>query len=151
MKKSHRGLKIAFAVVLGLVVVLAAAFFLYTGSYYRADPAVWDDALAYGIDLREEDGYIACVPTGDFPTVGYVFYPGGKVQAEAYLPYLAEVARAGYYCAVVQSPFRLAVLDGNAARQVMDEHPEITTWAVGGHSLGGVVAASFAENGHPTL
>lgn len=28
----------------------------------------------------------------------------------------------------------------------MDAHPEITSWAVGGHSLGGVSAASFAKS-----
>ena len=144
--KHRNKLWIGLGAALGLVAVLAVAFFVYTGSYHHADPAAQDDALEYGIALEQQDGYIACLPTEQAATVGYVFYPGGKVEAEAYLPYLAEVARAGYFCAVVQPPFRLAIFDMDAAKDVMARHPEITAWAVGGHSLGGVAAAGFAAD-----
>ena len=30
-------------------------------------------------------------------------------------------------------------------KKVLDVHPEITTWVAGGHSLGGVTAATFAD------
>jgi pimeloyl-ACP methyl ester carboxylesterase len=43
-------------------------------------------------------------------------------------------------------PLDLAVLDPNEAADVMDAFPEIGNWAVGGHSLGGAMAASFADN-----
>ncbi len=44
-------------------------------------------------------------------------------------------------------PFNLAVFDIDAAQRVIDDHPEIQAWAVGGHSLGGSMAAQFAA-GH---
>jgi len=41
-------------------------------------------------------------------------------------------------------PFNLAVLDANAAKDVKEAHPEISKWIIGGHSLGGVMAAKYA-------
>lgn len=38
----------------------------------------------------------------------------------------------------------LAVLDVNAADSVFDMFPEISSWYIGGHSLGGSMAASYA-------
>ena len=41
-------------------------------------------------------------------------------------------------------PGNLAVLDANAADGLQQEHPEITTWYIAGHSLGGAMAANYA-------
>jgi len=80
------------------------------------------------------------------PTVGLVFVPGARVDPRAYAPLLAPLARAGYLVTVLKEPFGVALVDADHARTVMELHPEITAWAVGGHSLGGVAAASFADD-----
>ena len=80
------------AVCIGLIAVLAIAFFAYTGVYSRAEDSVWDVAAACDVRIAQQDGYIECVPAHGAPAAGYVFYPGGKVEAAAYLPYLAAVA-----------------------------------------------------------
>ena len=41
-------------------------------------------------------------------------------------------------------PFNLAVLDSNAADKVMSQFNNIENWYIGGHSLGGAMAASYA-------
>ena len=41
-------------------------------------------------------------------------------------------------------PANLAVLDMGAAEAHLDEFPDIENWYVGGHSLGGSMAASYA-------
>lgn len=79
------------------------------------------------------------------PAVGLVFLPGARVDTRAYGPLLAPLARAGYLVTVLKEPFGVALVDTGHARTVMELHPEIKTWAVGGHSLGGVAAASFAD------
>jgi predicted esterase len=38
-----------------------------------------------------------------------------------------------------------AVLDVNAADGIKEEYPEITEWYIGGHSLGGSMAASYVS------
>lgn len=79
------------------------------------------------------------------PTTGLVFVPGARVDPRAYAPLLAPLARAGYLVTVLKEPFGVALVNADHAGSVMKMHPEVTTWAVGGHSLGGVAAASFAD------
>ena len=47
-------------------------------------------------------------------------------------------------------PFNLAVFDVKAADGIQNEYPEIEQWYIGGHSLGGSMAASYLA-GHPEL
>ncbi len=83
-------------------------------------------------------------PVGKEPKVGLVLYPGGRVDWRAYAPLADEIAKKGVLTAIVPMPFNLAVFGINKASAVIAAHPEITRWYVGGHSLGGVMAASFA-------
>ena len=59
---------------------------------------------------------------------------------------MAEFAKEGVLCVLVEMPFRLAVLDMNAADGIQDNFPEIEKWYIGGHSLGGAMAASYISN-----
>jgi predicted alpha/beta-hydrolase family hydrolase len=40
----------------------------------------------------------------------------------------------------------MAFFDVNAANPVLTQHPEIQTWAVGGHSLGGAMASVYVKD-----
>lgn len=80
------------------------------------------------------------------PTVGLVFYPGARVDARAYANVLRPVAAAGYLVVVLKEPFGIGLIHVNHAAQVITVHSEITSWAVGGHSLGGVAASTFADS-----
>jgi hypothetical protein len=82
------------------------------------------------------------------PTVGLVFVPGARVDPRAYANILRRVARAGYLVAVVKPPYGLAMPNSTQPDSVIENHPEIRYWAVGGHSLGGVAASSYADD-HP--
>jgi hypothetical protein len=78
------------------------------------------------------------------PTVALIFMPGARVDPRAYAGLLRPLAEAGYVVAVLKAPFGIALAGPNQAETVLRVHPEITYWAVGGHSLGGTAAASFA-------
>lgn len=80
------------------------------------------------------------------PTTGLVFLPGARIDPRAYAPQLRRLAAAGYLVVVLKEPFGLSVFDRDHAQKVLDNHPEIAHWAVGGHSLGGTIAASFADD-----
>jgi hypothetical protein len=82
------------------------------------------------------------------PTTGLIFYPGARVDARAYAHLLQPLAAAGYLVVVVKEPFGLALLSADQPEKVLEVHPEIARWVVGGHSLGGVAASSFADT-HP--
>jgi hypothetical protein len=79
------------------------------------------------------------------PTTGLVFIPGARIDPRAYAHVLRPLAEAGYLVAVLKEPFGFSLLDADHGKKVLDVHPEITYWAVGGHSLGGVTAASLAD------
>jgi dienelactone hydrolase len=88
-------------------------------------------------------------PTGAAPTVGLILVPGGKVPPAAYAPAAREIAaRSGALVEIVDVPFNLAVLDIDAPERVIAREPGVARWAVGGHSLGGAMAAQFAGS-HP--
>ena len=73
-----------------------------------------------------------------------VFYPGALVEPTAYAPLLHSLAEAGIDTFVVEPPLNIAFLSTNAATDLMDSYT-YASWYVGGHSLGGVAAASFAS------
>ena len=78
---------------------------------------------------------------------GFIFYPGGKVEYTAYAPLMRELAQEGVLCIVPEMPLDLAVLDMDAAADIPRD-PEVERWYIGGHSLGGAMAASYAAK-HP--
>jgi len=83
-------------------------------------------------------------PKGSQPRTGLVLYPGGRVDPRAYAPGAHALARRGYLVVIVPMPLNLAFFRPSAADQVIGAFPEVTRWAVGGHSLGGAMAARFA-------
>jgi alpha/beta superfamily hydrolase len=52
----------------------------------------------------------------------------------------------GYTTIIVKMPFNLAIFETNKADDVIAQHPEISAWVIGGHSLGGVFASDYAVN-----
>lgn len=143
---AHDGRRTArrvLSVIVLMVALLAGAFLWYVGDYYHAD-AVAQKALLGTDDVEVttmDDGSIAFVPQD--PRLGLVFYPGGKVEPEAYAPLLLECAEQGVLCILLQPAFNLAILDTDAADGVTGQFPEVDEWYLGGHSLGGVVASGY--------
>lgn len=138
---------LVLGIVLAVVVLLGAAFAVYVGSYYRADEtAARAMAPADGITVEMTDGD-AVVFAPPEPRAGLIFYPGGKVEYTAYAPLMRACAERGILCVLVKMPCNLAVLDMNAADGIAERFPEIGNWYIGGHSLGGAMAASYAA-GH---
>ncbi|HRC11347.1 MAG TPA: alpha/beta hydrolase [Dermatophilaceae bacterium] len=78
--------------------------------------------------------------------VGLVFQPGALVDPRAYVPLLARVAADGHLVVIVKQPLSFGLLALGAPDGPIAEHPEVTRWAVGGHSLGGVAASMYAAS-----
>jgi MFS transporter, DHA1 family, tetracycline resistance protein len=87
-------------------------------------------------------------PTKEQPTIGLILYPGGRVDYRSYAPAAHAIAAQGYLVVITRAPLNLAVLHPGAASDVIHAHPEIQHWVIGGHSLGGTMAANFADT-HP--
>jgi hypothetical protein len=96
------------------------------------------------------DRWLVFRPAHQETETGLVFYPGARVDPRSYAPAAREIAAHGYVVVVVPMPLNLAVFAPNAASDILVSFPEISTWAVGGHSLGGAMAARYAHS-HPSL
>jgi len=79
------------------------------------------------------------------PTTGLIFYPGGRVDPRAYAPQAHIIASQGYLVIIVPMPLNLAVLGAERASSVIHKYPNIQNWVIGGHSLGGSMAALYAD------
>ena len=140
MNKKKKTLLITSVVVF----LLVATCIIYINDYYHADDMAMDcvENPTEGIKVTENvDERIVFEPEN--ATVGFVFYPGGKVEYEAYAPLMEKLAEQGVLCVLLHMPANLAVLDVNAADGIQEEFPNITEWYIGGHSLGGSMAASY--------
>ena len=129
---------IAAAVMAGLLIL----FFVYTADFYHADEKA--------LQALQSDETVAVSPTdygfffdGPSSDSALIFYPGGKVEETSYAPLLHEIAAGGMDVCLVKMPFRLAVFGMNRADSVMEKH-SYQNWVIGGHSLGGAIAADYA-------
>ena len=131
-------------VVLGLVAGLAG---LNPFTYHPGVPAgqAMGTTGTISTTTTEDATTITLAPQGT-ASAGLVFYPGARVDARAYQDILRPLANAGYLVVILKVPLGISLLHPGQARGAMDRHPEITTWAVGGHSLGGVSASGFAKS-----
>lgn len=131
-----------WSIPLLVVAALAVAFFVYTGVYYRAE----DTARAAlesggGVSVRRMDyGWLFDGPSEED---ALIFYPGAKIEEIAYAPLLRRIAGQGMDACLVEMPFRLAIFGQGRADGVMAQH-DYARWYIGGHSLGGAMAADYA-------
>ena len=139
--------RVAIAVVSLVVaaVLAAAAFLVYASDYYRdADAGHENLASTSQLPVTQSAHYVAF---GDpAAETGLVFYPGAKVEYTAYAPLMRDLAARGYLAVVVEMPFNFAFFDINAADEVRAAFPQVSEWWVGGHSLGGSMAAQYAAD-----
>ena len=143
-KKKSKKIYITGCVVV-LVLLFASICMWYVNDYYRADKTAMETfQMASNVSRTVlADGTVVFEP--EQAEVGFIFYPGGKVEHTAYEPLLQTLAAEGILCALVEVPLRLAILEVDAAEGIAKQYPEVEDWYIGGHSLGGSAAAMYLE------
>lgn len=142
LKKKSVCKKIAIVVV-AVVLAVSIGTGIYLGDYYHSVNV--DEALksSDGVTVTKiKEGYFF---DGAGEDKALIFYPGAKVEFTAYAPLMNELAAEGMDCFLVKMPGNLAILGSEKAVSVMEEYPYAHTY-IGGHSLGGAMAASFAAD-----
>ena len=133
-----------------LIIVLLVTFVVFAGFIVWAETP--PSPMQQAINALQSDSNVTVIsgqwstfkPTNANYTIGLIIYPGGRVDYRSYAPLAHAIADEGYLTVIVPMPLNLAVFGTNAANEVIASHPEITSWAIGGHSLGGTMAAQFA-------
>lgn len=142
--KGRKVRKVIPWIILGLILTCVIGFFVYVNDYYRAS----DDVQKYltsndQVKVEKEGKWISFIPADREYTKGLIFYPGAKVEYTAYAQLMNEIAKEGYQCTLVKMPFNFAVFGKNYAGKVRDAYPNVKSWYISGHSLGGAMAASY--------
>ena len=91
--------------------------------------------------------YFVFKPKYANPKVGFIFYPGGLVDPQSYAPPARAIAAKGYLTVIVKMVRDLAVFSPKRADKIISDYSGIKTWIIGGHSIGGSFACSYAQ-GH---
>lgn len=143
-KVKHKKLWIAVGIILLAAIMISGGFFWYVSDYYRADEEALE-VLKQDVDIIEQDHLTILSPPEPSDTA-IIFYPGAKVEAEAYLPLLDQIRQTGITCILVHMPFHMAIFDSDAAESIMPLFPDIRHWYMAGHSMGGAMASKFASD-----
>ncbi len=135
--------------VRAVVVYLLGMGMILAGVYYSSLTPVGPlpEALSFlnstGKVQITNDQYAYFQPLVANHQTGFIFYPGGRVDYRSYAPLAARLAEKGWPVAIVPMPLNLAVLGSDRADSVINSHSEIKNWVIGGHSLGGTMAARY--------
>ena len=140
MKKKVSKISVIF---ITFVAIFLGVFIIWANNSYKPSEEAKKALESNELIRVTEDKFIVFEPK-EKAEKGFVFYPGGKVEAEAYAPLARMIAEHGYLVVITPMTLDLAVLSPNKAADVIENFNYIKTWAIGGHSLGGVMAASYA-------
>ena len=91
-----------------IVAVACVLFYMNIKDVYEAQ----NSALAATesnsqVTVERGDAALAFRPVEGMGDTGFIFYPGGKVEYEAYAPLMQQMAQRGIFCVLVEMPFEL--------------------------------------------
>lgn len=140
---------------LAQLAILIGVIIVYFGMYYHASDKALDALTEKDpVSVAEiEEGYYFDGPGTDS---ALVFYPGAKVEAEAYAPLMRKISEKGVDCYLCSMPLNFAMLGSDQAKDIREKYDggdseytgegnEYSKWMIAGHSLGGVAASMAAS------
>lgn len=152
-KNRKKRVLISLITFISLIAIIVASFFIYVSIYNHAT----DHAITYMEDstlseVKDHDDYVTFQPKANkvipITKQGLIFYPGGKVEYKSYAPLLRSLSDLGITSILVKMPFNLAVFNKNGADNKQNLFKNVTSWYIGGHSLGGAMAADYLSSHH---
>jgi hypothetical protein len=152
VKPRRRGRRVLWWVLgsLGALLVLTVVGILVWSQVgvMAAEPEPLEEVRAdQAIEITDGDGAIVLSPADGASEVGLVYVPGAKVDPWAYAYKLSGlVAEDDITVVITKLWLNLAFFDLRPLSAFTDLAPEVDTWLVGGHSLGGVRACQLATD-----
>ena len=132
-------------IITGIIVIGIVGLFIWANDSYKPQALAKEALISDNTVEVKIDKFRSFTPKNIEVTKGFIFYPGAKVDPESYAPLCRKIAEQGYEVVIVKMPMNLAILSYNRGEKVINEYSNIKNWVVGGHSLGGTMAAKFAS------
>jgi predicted esterase len=92
-----------------------------------------------------QEPWLTFAPTQSTPDTGFIFYPGGRIDPQGYAPLMKSIASEDHLVIVPEMPLNIAAFHPNIADEIIAHYPEIGRWVIGGHSVGGTMAAQYTN------
>ncbi len=147
-----------FLVITGIVVGLAAVIYVnyafFTGQFMGLSDEVkqaMETNEQVEVELLERSTWLVFHPASGEAETGLILFPEGRMEFRNYAPVGQQIAEQGFQVVLLSRR-----LDREYDREkeqtrieaVMDSYPGITSWVVGAHTWGGIVAVDYALE-HP--
>ncbi len=133
---------VSVVIVLGFLAALA-----YGSTPSPAEPrplaAVQADT---GIHYSETGDAVVMTPASGATGVGLVFFAGAHIDAPAYAYKLSGLVDDGVTVVIARPVLSFAIIEFRPLTTFTGLAPGVSTWYVGGHSLGGVRACQYAKD-----
>lgn len=139
-------LKKVLLIIISFIVLISIGFIIWAENSYKPSTNTKKFLKSSSSVIVSNDENIIFKPKDKTCTKGFIFYPGAKVEPESYSELCSKIAESGYLVVIVKMPLNLAILSPNKADEIIKEYSNIKQWAIGGHSLGGVMAANYAAD-----
>ena len=149
--KLRRGIRAGGWWSLTAFALVVIVFLAWANTVRVADRAAADEVFANpDVTVTDTATSVVLAPAGGAGETGLVFFPGARVDPYAYLYKLAGTVETTGLTVVIAKPvLNLAILDQRPLSTFTDAAPGVTTWFLGGHSVGGVRACLLAD--HPDV
>jgi hypothetical protein len=144
----RRRYKIIIGILLAITIVFVG-FVIWAETPPAPMPKAYEALESDSNVIVSTKNWIEFQPTTTTKKVGFILYPGGRVDFRSYAPIAHKIATQGHLVVIVRMPLNLAVFGANTANDVINSYPQISSWVIGGHSLGGTMAAQYAHQ-NPT-
>ena len=149
-RKRLRRIRITGWTALTSLLVTLVGFLTYFHIVFPAERSATLDVFRDDrVQVETSDARVIMSPAGDSLPRGILYFPGARVDPYSYLYPLADIAAAGTTVVVVDPLFNMALLDTRGVSELTTDFPDITSWVLAGHSLGGVKACMEAS--HPAV
>jgi len=127
---------------------MKVAFILFICGCFISSCSYLPEEGAPDLYKKVEDGDYTIFYSGELaPSNAFLMVPGGLVDPHVYDCWLNRLVQYDTTIAVVlvKYPTNLPIMNGNKAMKVARDLKNFRHWTIGGHSLGGVVAASVVQ------
>lgn len=146
-----RGSRKIWKILLGILIVIVlivgwGAWKVFTPYQPDETAAAALAEIADTVKVNEQEHWLSFEPAKRSGS-GVILYPGALVKPESYAPLARRLAEKGHHVIIVKMPLNLALISPDLANEVLKAYPK-EVFVIGGHSLGGVMAARYAA-AHP--
>lgn len=133
---------VLFTSIISLFIVFVTSI-SYLSVYNKADKSVKEYLKdSENVSVRKiSNGYFF---DGKGSDEAIIFYPGAKVEYISYAPLMHKLADEGIDTFLIKMPFNMAVFGESRASKIIKKY-NYKSYYMAGHSLGGVVASSYAK------